>query len=379
MLSPSSFIDFLKNQGINFYTGIPDSILKDVCAYIACNTAGRNHIIAANEGNAVAIASGYNLATGRIPAVYMQNSGLGNAVNPLISLADKHVYSIPMFLLIGWRGEPGIKDEPQHKRQGEITEGILKVMKIPYVILDSDKRNAEEQVLKIINKIKRNNSPGALIIRKGIFHVYNTEEGNLQKFEMTREDALKVIIKNLSGREIIVSTTGMTSRELYELREASGEGHERDFLTIGSMGHASSIALGIALQKTNRQVIVIDGDGSALMHMGAIAVNGTKNPGNLKHIIINNGCHESVGGQPTAGFDISFPAIACACGYREAVMVKNKKGLASAVKKMIRSKHTVMLEIRVRKGSRRNLGRPGTTAVENKLNFMEYIKGGRPQ
>ena len=374
MISPSAFIDFLKDLGVNFYTGVPDSTLKHLCAYITDTADNRNHIIAANEGNAVAIASGYHLATGKIALVYMQNSGIGNAVNPLISIADREVYHLPMLIMIGWRGEPGAKDEPQHKKQGLITRELLEVLGIPYTVLDAAIDKAKKQCVEIIQKIKHDGIPGAIVIRKGTFDEYRPTGSDPQDFEITREEAMEFIINSLSNHEIIVSTTGMASRELYELRDKYNQGHETDFLTIGGMGHCSSIALGIALQKQNRQVIIIDGDGAALMHMGALAITGNCGLSNLKHILINNGSHESVGGQPTVGFIVSFSQLAGACGYGTLICVSKREELRSAINGLLKSKNPALLEIQVKKGSRKDLGRPKESPLENKLSFMKYLE-----
>jgi phosphonopyruvate decarboxylase len=373
MIKPSHFIQTLKENNIDFFTGVPDSLLKEFCAYTLENIPEKQNIIAANEGNAVAIAAGYHLATNKTAVVYLQNSGQGNTLNPLISLTSKEVYSIPILLVIGWRGQPGIKDEPQHQKQGEITEQLLKTMGIEYKILSKDVEKAKKQIKELAEKSRKEKTPTALIIEKGTFEEYNLQKQQ-EKYPLKREETLEFITKKLKNNEIIVSTTGKTSRELYEIREKNNQTHEKDFLTVGSMGHSSSIALGIALQKPNRQVIIIDGDGSAIMHMGALAINGSTNLKNLKHIIINNGCHESVGGQPTVGNKINLPEIAKACGYKTILKAENKEQLEKLLNILIQKEETVFLEIKVKKGSRKDLGRPKTTPIENKESFMKFIQ-----
>lgn len=373
MINPSHFIQTLKENNIDFFTGVPDSLLKEFCAYILENIPENQNIIAANEGNAVAIAAGYHLATNKTALVYLQNSGQGNTLNPLISLTSKEVYSIPLLLVIGWRGQPGIKDEPQHKKQGQITEQLLKIMGIEYQILSKDIEKAKKQIKELAEKSQKEKTPTALLIEKGTFEEYKLKKQQ-EKYPLKREETLEIITKKLNNNEIIVSTTGKTSRELYEIREKNKQTHEKDFLTVGSMGHSSSIALGIALQKPNRQVIIIDGDGAAIMHMGSLAINGSTKLKNLKHIIINNGCHESVGGQPTVGNKISLPEIAKACGYKTILKAENKEQLEESLDTLKQKEEIVFLEIKVEKGSRKDLGRPKTTPIENKEAFMKYIQ-----
>ena len=327
MIETEYFYKKLVESGVGFFTGVPDSLLKDFCAYITDKTEEQNHIIAVNEGTAVALACGYHLATGSIPLVYMQNSGIGNAVNPLLSLADMEVYNIPLVLVIGWRGEPGVHDEPQHVKQGKVTCSLLEAMGIPYAVLESAEEGANRQIETCFDTIKKTQSPYAFVIRKDTFAPYTLQKEE-SKATMTREEAIELISSIRDG--VIVSTTGMISRELYELREKENPAsHERDFLTVGSMGHASSIALSIALQRPKLQVTCLDGDGAALMHMGAIASIGTKKPRNFCHIVFNNGAHDSVGGQPTIAPFIDLPAIARACGYVHVYQARTKEELKS--------------------------------------------------
>ncbi len=374
MISPEKFYSWLSSYNIDFFSGIPDSLLKDLCAYITDIVPKNNHIIAANEGNAIALAAGYHLATKKIPAVYMQNSGIGNAVNPLLSLIDKQVYNIPLLLIIGWRGEPGVKDEPQHITQGEVTLDMLKVMGIPFLILSQNEEDASVQIHDAISEIKNTNIPYAIIVRKGIFDKYSIKETSKTNFELCREDAIKIIVNQLQGDEIIVSTTGKTSRELFECRAALKQLHHSDFLTVGSMGHSSQIALAIALNKPNKKVICIDGDGAMLMHMGSLAITGNMSPNNYIHIVINNGAHESVGGQPTVSFNIDIPAIAKANNYKWSTSVLTADELNKALEYITENKCPALIEVKVRVGSRDNLGRPTIKPVDNKNNFMQNLE-----
>ncbi len=373
MIRPEIFYNWLTEHKINFYSGVPDSLLKDICAYINDNTPKHSHIIAANEGNAVALATGHHLATGNIPVVYMQNSGIGNAVNPLLSLADKQVYQIPLLLMIGWRGEPGVKDEPQHITQGEVTLDLLEAMKIPYLVFDMDEDKAKDQVKDVVGMIKEKNAPAAIVIRKNTFEKYSIKKTIKTNYNLSREDAIKQIVGQLAGDEVIVSTTGKTSRELFECREALNQQHHADFLTVGSMGHASQIALGIALSKPDKRVICFDGDGAVLMHMGSMAITGSQSPSNFIHIVINNGAHESVGGQPTVGFNINIPLIAEANNYKSTQSVSTAVELEEALRSVSKDTCPALIEINVRVGSRSDLGRPTIKPIDNKKNFMKNL------
>lgn len=315
MLDPKKVFEILKDNGVTFFTGVPDSYLNGFCNYALENCGGRN-IIAANEGNAVGIAAGHYLASGDIPLVYMQNSGLGNAVNPLVSLADVNVYSIPMLLLIGWRGHGNTEpNHPQHTLQGEITTKILGLLHIPYSVLSDSDEDFAATVQKAVEYCKRERRSYALIAPKGI--MADTEKKNISDstYPMSREEAIEIILDSMPPDTVYSATTGRATRELFFLREKRGEAKNNDFLNVGSMGHASSVALGIALEKPDRRVVVLDGDSAAIMHMGAMTMVSKTDVPNLLHVILNNGAHESVGGQPSAGHRIDFTAIAAACGY----------------------------------------------------------------
>jgi phosphonopyruvate decarboxylase len=336
----------------------------------------------------VALASGYHLATGKIPLVYMQNSGIGNAVNPLLSLTDGEVYRIPLVLVIGWRGEPGVHDEPQHLKQGRVTLKLLEAMDIPYAVLSGEMAGAEKQLAACFEHIRGNSTPYALVIRKDTFAPYGLQKNQDPPAlpELTREEAIETII-TAPWDGVYVTTTGMASRELYELREKYRQGHERDFLTLGSMGHASSLALGAALQ--GHAVTCIDGDGALLMHMGSLAAIGVRKPRRFRHILINNGAHDSVGGQPTIAPGIDLPAAARAAGYGRVYSVQSREELrqvlAGLAGKGERSgggpeasggregEGPLFIEVKVRKGARKDLGRPRLEPGENKEAFMRYL------
>lgn len=374
MISPVFFVNTLKSFGIDFYAGVPDSLLKSICAYISDNIDSRHNIIAANEGAAVGIVTGYHLATGKTGVVYMQNSGEGNAVNPLASLTDKEVYHIPMLLLIGWRGRPGVPDEPQHVKQGKITTGLLNVLGINYEVLSKEENIAAIQIAKAATAIRQNRDVFALVVEKDTFEPYTLMKEERNKLTMSREDAIRTVAAALGPKDVIVSTTGMISRELFEYRTACGQGHERDFLTVGSMGHASQIALGIALEKPDRRIWCFDGDGATLMHMGSLAIVAAQAPVNLVHVVFNNGAHDSVGGQPTVGLKINLSGVAEAVGYKNVYSVDCKESLEKVLDDVIAADGPLLLEVKVRKGNRKDLGRPTTTPVQNKEALMKFLQ-----
>lgn len=376
VISCEFFCQILNENGIGFFSGVPDSLLKDFCAYVTAHYSRNDHVIAANEGGAVALASGVHLATGEIPLVYMQNSGQGNAANPLISLADPAVYSIPLLLLIGWRGQPGVKDEPQHKKQGAITLDFLDTLRIPYRVLSNTPEGAREDVKSLVTSMKETQAPAALVVQKGTFEAYKAPAGttDVRTCRLTREEAIKQITDRLDARDVVVSTTGKISRELYEYRANSNGGHHSDFLTVGSMGHCSQIAMGIAISKSDRRVFCLDGDGAVIMHMGALAIIGSAGSKNLKHIVLNNGCHDSVGGQPTCGFSIDIVDVAKSCGYFVALRAETRDELDAAVGTLKESEGPALLEVRVSPGSRSDLGRPSTSPAENKSEFMRFLQ-----
>jgi len=364
----------VKIIGSDFYTGIPDSQLKGLCNYLM-NTYGidpKHHVIAANEGNCAALAAGYHLATGKVPVVYMQNSGEGNIINPVASLLNDKVYAIPVVFIIGWRGEPGVYDEPQHIYQGEVTTRLLDDMGIASFVIGRDTTDEEvEEKMVEFHSILDSGKDVAFVIRKGALTdapkvAYRNDN------QMVREAIIHHIVK-AAGEDPIISTTGKASRELFETRVANGQSHQYDFLTVGSMGHASSIALGVAINKPELRIWCIDGDGAALMHMGAMAVIGAMKPGNLIHVMINNGAHETVGGMPTVASVIDLVAIARGCGYPNAVCVDNYADLDRELVEARQRDELTFIEVKCSIGARENLGRPTTTALDNKQNFMEYL------
>lgn len=373
MITPQFFIEKLQREGIEFYAGVPDSLLKNVCAYITDHFDSKHNIIAANEGGAVALAAGYHLATGNVGCVYMQNSGEGNAVNPLASLTDREVYHIPLLLLIGWRGRPGVHDEPQHVKQGKVTTGLLNVMGINYEVLSKEEDKASVQIEKAMRSIRESGDAYALVVEKDTFDNYSLQNVVKNEYEMSREEAIQTVAASIPNNAVIVSTTGMISRELFEYRTAMGQGHERDFLTVGSMGHASQIALGIALQHPERKVYCFDGDGASIMHMGNMAIVGSKHPNNYVHVIFNNGAHDSVGGQPTVGHEIDLVEIAHAMHYDDAVCVWTPEQLKQALDNVL-IEGLQLIEVRVKKGNRKDLGRPTTTPIQNKEALMDFLK-----
>lgn len=359
--------------GADFYTGVPDSQLKALCNYLM-NTYGidrKHHIIAANEGNCTAIAAGYHLAEGKVPVVYMQNSGEGNIINPVASLLSQKVYAIPMLFIIGWRGESDVHDEPQHIYQGEVTLKLLDDMDISYFVIGKETSEAEVAAA-MENFLKKLSAGGqaAFVVRRGALE-YGEKVAYANDHIMPREEVIGRIMR-AAGESPVISTTGKPSRELFELRERSGMSHKYDFLTVGSMGHASSIALGISLNKPETRVWCIDGDGAALMHMGSMAVIGANSP-NMVHIVLNNEAHETVGGMPTVASKIDFAAIAAACGYSSAVRAETFDELDRALKDAALSRELSFIEVKCALGSRPDLGRPTTSPVENKRDFMEYL------
>lgn len=367
--------DFIEALGADFYTGVPDSLLKRLCNYLM-HTYGidkNHHLIAANEGNCAALAAGYHLATGKVPVVYMQNSGEGNIINPAVSLLSDKVYAIPMIFVIGWRGEPGVHDEPQHIYQGQVTVKLLEDMDIASFVIGKETTIEElQEAMARFRAVLAKGKQVAFVVRKGALS-YDGKVVYKNDNKMLREEIIRHITA-VSGEAPIVSTTGKASRELFEIREANDQSHKYDFLTVGSMGHSSSIALGIAISKPEQKIWCVDGDGAVLMHMGSMAVMGSVKPQNLVHILINNGAHETVGGLPTVAGKVDFPAIAKACGYDTAAKVEDFAALDDALKKAKEEAGLHFLEVSCAIGARDDLGRPTTTALENKENFMAYLK-----
>lgn len=375
MVDPTAFYESAKGCDLDLFTGVPDSLLKDFCLYLSQCAAPNEHVVVANEGAAIALASGHYLSSGGIALVYMQNSGLGNAVNPLLSLTCSNVYKIPLIMLIGWRGETGTNDEPQHLAQGRLTLPLLETLGIPQRLLPRDTAGAVECLEESVSMARSLSAPVAIVVRKDTFVGTSDKAVISNGYEMSREKAISVIVENLEERDALVSTTGKVSRELYECRRLrNGAGSEQDFLAVGSMGHASQIALGVALVQPERRVYCLDGDGALIMHMGSLAIIGSRAPRNFVHVVLNNGCHESVGGQPTAGFDIDVAQIAKACGYRTTILARSLAELRTSLKSVINEEGPCLLEVRVSGESRKELGRPEPRLLENRNRFMKFLQ-----
>ncbi|MEK9571721.1 MAG: phosphonopyruvate decarboxylase [Paracoccaceae bacterium] len=375
MINPHEFYNELLNQDIGFFTGVPDSLLKGFCSVLLERTTSQKHVIAPNEGAAIGIAIGHYAATGNVPLVYMQNSGIGNAVNPLISLADPLVMATPIIMVIGWRGEIAengqqIKDEPQHVKQGQITADLLKGLGIPFEIICSN-----SDFVGVISKLKKitldHSCPTAIIVRRGTFSSSDSSSGNQFKTIVSRENALQKVIESIESGAAIISTTGMLSRELYELRALKGQ-LQTDLLTVGAMGHAISIATGVACAKPNRQVFCLDGDGSILMHLGALSISATMD--NLTHVVFNNKSHDSVGGQPTCAPDLSLSDVANSLGYSNVFTVSSEKEVEHILQCRKDLKGSKFIEIICAQGNRANLGRPQISPRKNLNSFSSFLK-----
>ncbi|MBO4838381.1 MAG: phosphonopyruvate decarboxylase [Lachnospiraceae bacterium] len=356
MLDQTRVFEILAEQGVTFFTGVPDSYLNGFCNHALAHCGDRN-VIAANEGNAVGIAAGHYLASGEIPLVYMQNSGMGNTVNPLVSLADPLVYGVPMLLLIGWRGQGDTEpNHPQHTRQGEITPGLLELMHIPYTVLEDDEAHFAETIAKATEFCRTNRRSYGLIAPKGVMAAADKPNNVDDTYPMSREEAIEVILDHMPENTVYAATTGRATRELFFLREKRGETKARDFLNVGSMGHASSVALGIALEKPDRPVVALDGDSAAIMHMGALTMVSKVHAPNFMHVVLNNGAHESVGGQPSAGHLLDFTAIAQACGYETVgKAVETREELIDALRRLKDCGKASFIDCRIHKGLARKL------------------------
>ena len=375
MIEPGRVVAHLASLGVDMYTGVPDSLLKEFGKLVMAELPREQHIIAANEGSSVGIALGHYLRTSRPALVYLQNSGFGNTVNPLLSLADPDVYGVPMILLVGWRGQPGVKDEPQHVKQGRVMTALLDAMELPWTVLPHDTEQAEACLTEAVERATSGSTPYVILVEKDTFAPAEVASASGQESELaSREDALKTLATVVGEDVVIVSTTGMLSRELFEHRESAGEGGARDFLTVGGMGHATSIALGVAKQEHEREVWCFDGDGALLMHLGTLAVIGDHAPTNYLHVVFNNGVHDSVGGQPTSIEVVDIPAAALAAGYRHAETVSDLTEVGHAIERLRRAGGPALLELRVRPGNRAGIGRPTRTPAESKQAFMDAVR-----
>lgn len=374
MIHPKDFFDALVDNNVTKFSGVPDSLLKYVCAYISDNASDDSHMITANEGSAVALAVGQYISSGNPSLVYMQNSGIGNAINPLLSLADERVYGVPMILLVGWRGEPGVKDEPQHIKQGAIMERFLTACDLPYEVIDENVVNIADVIKRNVNFAKEKSTPIILLAKKGVFAEYKLQNMVDDISNLAREEAIREVINASDSKDIFVSTTGMPSRELFEIRVSNNQSHEHDFLTVGSMGHASMIALGISQSYSDNNVICIDGDGASLMHLGNLTSVGQSKATNFIHVILNNAAHDSVGGQPTLANHVSLSNIAKSCGYNSVRSINNCEDILSAITNAKNNTGPHFIEIKVKKGARSDLGRPTSTPNENKQALMRFLK-----
>jgi phosphonopyruvate decarboxylase len=366
--NPKTILKEIRNLGFSFFTGVPDSLLKEFSTILMQESLPHEHIIAANEGNAIAIGVGHYLGSGRPAFVYMQNSGFGNAINPIMSLADPEVYSIPMMIMVGWRGEPGIKDEPQHLKQGRVMESLLESLEIPFFYLSQN--HASRELSRATEVMNSTSGPVVILVSKDTFETVDTDDQELESSQLTREEAITTVVKSLSEDSFIVSTTGMASRELWETRKNLNSATNRDFLSVGSMGHASSIALGLNLAQPDKTLVCLDGDGAALMHMGSLAVVGINAKKRFLHVVLNNGAHDSVGGQPTVGQEIDFCGIARSCGYSVASTAGTIDEIQEKILSFTDDSRNHFLEIIVKKGSRKDLGRPTEDPVKNRDTFM---------
>lgn len=377
MLQPQTYLNFLEESGVRFYSGVPDSLLKNFCDYLSQTLPVERHVIAANEGGAMGLAVGHYLGTGSLPCVYLQNSGLGNLVNPLLSISSPDVYGIPMLLMVGWRGEPGVTDEPQHLHQGRITKTLMELMGVPTFLLSTSFVEAKKQTIEAIRLARESNCPVALLVQKNTFEKAHVSPPDIRISGMRREEALQFVVGNVNPAAVVVATTGMVSRELFEYRCSVGGGHEKDFLTVGGMGHASQIALGLALSRKNRLTYCLDGDGAILMHMGSLAIVGQSSASNLVHVVLNNGVHDSVGGQPTVGLDVSLAGIAHKCGYQDVFVATTKEEIEFALNFSGSKLGPRFIEIRVIPGSRSDIGRPNISPSLNKQLLMQYLEEQR--
>jgi phosphonopyruvate decarboxylase len=372
MLDPKKYLDVLKDSGVTFSSGVPDSLLKELCACISDKFDPNKHIIAANEGAAVGLAIGHHIATGGIPLVYFQNSGLGNVINPLLSLASPEIYGIPMLFVVGWRGEPGVKDEPQHLHQGRVMMPLIEAMEIPKFILSTDPLVAETQTRKATKLAFDERTPVMIVVKKGSFQNYSSTSKTQNK-KISREEAIIKAAESVEENAVVVATTGMASRELFEYRAFNQLGHHKDFLTVGGMGHANQIALGIALGQPTRPVYCFDGDGASIMHMGSLSIIGQSMCHNFTHIVFNNGVHGSVGGQPTVAFDIELTEIARGCGYKSVFKTDSLIDLELSIDKSMETKGPVFIEVQTTSTNRKDLGRPTSTPAQNKEELMRFL------
>ena len=374
MIKCEDFFRILKEKDLTFFTGIPDSTFKDWIKFLSDNDGiNLKNLVACNECEAIALAAGYHLSTDNVGIVYMQNSGLGKAINPLTSLCDPVVYSIPVLLMIGWRGEPGKIDAPQHKKMGKITLPLLETLDIPYCILEPNFNEIKNEIEKALTYFKEKQGPYALIIKRDFFSKYSAKKEKSSKYELSREQAINIIMQNLDENVLIISTTGYTSRELFEYREISNKEHFRCFYNIGSMGCAGSIGLSIALNRKEK-IVIFDGDAAAIMQMGVFSTIGKYSPVNILHIIFDNQAHESTGGQPTNSSTVNLLQVALACNYKSGQIVNTKEELIHVIKDVKNKEGPILILIKIKMGSRSNLKRPDKPPIKYKEEFMNHLR-----
>lgn len=369
MIRPDKLYETFTNEGVGFYTGVPDSLFRSFLKYLQENAPHGSHVITANEGLAIGLATGYNLSTGKLPLVYLQNSGLGNTINPLTSLADKEMYGIPMLLLIGYRGRPGVKDEPQHFKMGRITIPLLQTLEIPYEILSEDAERTRASISAMTTRALKEQRPTAVLVPENIFDEYDGMPSTVS-YSLVREQVIGRLIEGLNGTETVVCTTGKIGREFYEQNNLAGKKISKYLLSVGSMGHANHIALGIKMHSSEK-LVMLDGDGALLMHMGALSTIPQWAQNGFVHIVINNGCHESVGGQPTGAFGIDLCSIALSFGYRSATCISTEKELTKWIRDELPGGSSQFVEIRTNASSRPDLGRPEGNPADWKKQFMD--------
>jgi len=373
MIDPRDLVAKLSAEGVSLYCGVPDSLLKAFNTCVGDSESGTVHVISANEGNAVGLAIGHYLRTGTPALVYLQNSGLGNVVNPLTSLADPEIYGIPMILLIGWRGQPGVPDEPQHRMMGRITSALLNSLKLPWSVLPEETEKACKEMGEAVSLSLSSKTPYAFLVEKGSFTTVEPKSGAPVHRSPSREEALVKVADALGPDCVVVSSTGMLSRELVEYRERTGSSAAMDFTTVGGMGHASSIALGIAMNEPELEVWCLDGDGSLLMHMGALPVIAQHAPRTFFHVVFNNGVHDSVGGQPTSINQVDLPALARSAGYKYAATLSSLDDFPGEMTALRAVGGPTLLEIRVQPGNRADLGRPRSEPAQSTMTIMRAL------
>jgi phosphonopyruvate decarboxylase len=374
MLSPEKLVRWLAENGVTFATGIPDSVLGGLCWELMKETSGINHVIACNEAAAVATAIGWHIGTNSIPLVYLQNSGLGSAVNPLASLAAGEVFHVPVLLLIGWRGKPGRLDEPQHRLMGSATVPILNCLGIPVDELPPDEEIAHDAITKIFGEIRVTGESRALVVEMGT--IGPSESIPWSRYHAglwTGAEALRHLCRRMPKDDLCVSTVGLVSRLLAAYRSGHRQEPANDLLAVGGLGLVSQLALGLALATPTRRIWCFDGDGSLLMHLGALTSVGASKPKNFVHVLFNNGIHESVGGLPSANQDTAFLQISRACGYKWDASAANAADLDILDHWLQDRDGPYFLELRVSRNVDLEVGRPRTSPRANKDMVMKCM------